>query len=60
MNGFWHKVIEKGRIAEWVITVGGVTLCILGGTLGFLDALNIVEIFLAMVVAVFGVEAMSK
>jgi len=60
MNNFWHLVIEKGRIAEWIIALGGVTLCILGGILGFLDALNIVEIFLAMVVAVFGVEAMSK
>lgn len=60
MNSFWHKVIEKGRIAEWVIVSGGVTLCLVGGILGFLDATNIVEIFLAMVIAVFGVEAMSK
>lgn len=60
MDNFWHKVIEKGRIAEWIIALGGVTLCILGGTLGFLDAVNMTEIFLAMVIAVFGVEAMSK
>ena len=59
-NGFWYKVIEKGRIAEWVISAGGITLCIVGGLNGFLDSQAIGSIILAMIAAVFGVESLSK
>jgi len=59
-NGFWHKVIEKGRVAEWIIAGGGIALCILGGLNGFLDSQAIGSIILAMVAAVFGVESISS
>lgn len=59
-NGFWSKVIEKGRIAEWVISVGGIALCITGGICGFLDSVTIGSIILAMIAAVFGVESISR
>ena len=59
-NGFWKQVIQKGRIAEWILSLGGISLCILGGLYGFLDGANIVEVILALVVAVFGIEAVTK
>lgn len=59
-NDFWSKVIEKGRIAEWIIALGGISLCILGGLYGFLDGANIVEVILCLIVAVFGIEAVTK
>jgi len=60
MNGFWSKVIEKGRIAEWILAGGGVGLCITGGIMGFLEGQTIAEIILALVVAVFGVETLNN
>lgn len=61
MNGSWlDKVIEKGRIAEWIISAGGIALCIVGGIMGFLDGESIATIVLALVAAVFGIEAVNK
>lgn len=57
---FWGKVIEKGRVAQWLITGGGIALCIVGGLEGFLDAQSIGAIVLALVAAVFGIESIAK
>ena len=57
---FWDKVVSKGRIAEWIISGGGIALCITGGIMGFLDGASISTIILAMVAAVFGIESLSK
>ena len=59
-NNVLSEVIKKGRIAEWILSLGGISLCILGGLYGFLDGANIVEVILALVVAVFGIEAVTK
>ena len=59
-NSFWKEVIAKGRIAQWLIAGGGVTLCIVGGLMGFLDAQTIGVIFLAIVAAAFGIESIAK
>jgi len=60
MKEVFEKVIEKGRIAEWILAGGGVGLCITGGIMGFLDGTAITEIILALVVAVFGIESVNR
>ena len=60
MSLFWDIAIEHGRIAQWLITIGGIALCICGGILGFLDAGVISSIFLAVVAGVFGIENIQK
>ena len=49
-------LIEKRRITQWLIVVGGTVLCIVGGCQGFLDSRDIINIFFGMVAAVLGVE----
>ena len=50
-------IVEKKRVVQWLIIVGGTILCIWGGVAGFLKADNVVQVFLAVVAAVTGVEA---
>ncbi len=57
---FWGSVIEKGRISQWILSGGGIVLCIVGGTQGFLDGQTIGTIVLALVAAVFGIESINK
>ena len=57
---FLKAVIEKGRIAQWIICAGGVTVCLIGGIQGWFEPAHITNIFLAMVAAVFGIESMSR
>ena len=57
---FWEKVVAKGRIAEWILTSGGMALCVIGGIMGFLTGADISTIILALVAAVFGIESISK
>lgn len=57
---FWKEVITKGRIAQWMLTGGGVTVCIIGGTQGFLDGAQIVQVILALGMAVFGIESLTN
>jgi len=59
MNSFWKLVIEKGRLAQWIICGGGVVISLVGGIMGFLNADNIVAIFLALVAAGFGLQKMA-
>ena len=57
---FWEKVVSKGRIAEWILAGGGMALCVTGGIMGFLTGADISTIVLALIVAVFGIESISK
>jgi len=59
-NTFWNRVIEHGRVAEWVIASGGIAVCILGGLFGFLDAASIEKVILALILAVFGIESLNN
>ena len=59
-DGFLKEVVSKGRIAQWVLTVGGMAVCLLGGYQGFLEGQQIVTVILALGSAVFGIEALSK
>lgn len=60
MENFWRLVVEKGRLAQWIICGGGILICLLGGTMHFLSADNIVAIFLALVAAGFGLQKMTE
>lgn len=55
-----HRIIEHGRIAEWIITAGGIALCIIGGQHGFLDSEAIFRIAALLVAGVFGIELLNR
>lgn len=55
-----HRIIEHGRIAEWIISAGGISLCIIGGSQGFLDADAIFKIVAGLVAGVFGIELLNN
>lgn len=59
-NGVFKEIVKAGRIAQWILTGGGVAVCIVGGTQGFLDGAQIVQVILALGMAVFGIESLTN
>ena len=59
MNGFWKAVIEKGRICQWMgILIAGI-VGIAGGTGGWLESQQIVQVVMAGIGLAGGVELMK-
>jgi len=57
MSIFWDTVIDKGRLGEWLLTTGVIFICIIGGIKGFLEGALISGIIMALIGAVWGIEA---
>lgn len=56
----WLKIVEKGRLAQWLgILITGI-VGIVGGLYGFLNGAEIVKIILAGVMLAGGVELVKR
>jgi len=49
-------IITKGRICQWIVIIGAVTLCLIGGMEGWLKSSAIVEIMKYAFMVAGGVE----
>jgi len=60
MNKFWHLVVEKGRLCQWLVIVGCIVVSLCGGFAKFLEADHITKIMLYAVVVAGGVEVIKQ
>lgn len=60
MESIWSKIVDKGRLAQWlgIVIAGGVAIS--GGFGGFLNGEEIVRVVLAGIGLAGGVELMKQ
>lgn len=55
----WEKIIEHGRLAQWIVCGGGIMICIAGIITEQATFQDITVIFLAVLAAAFGLKNSS-
>ena len=56
----WKLIIEKGRLSQWLVCGGGVVICLTLGIMEIISASEIVTIFMAILAAAFGLNAIKE
>jgi len=56
IDGLWASAIERGRLAQWLLIGGGVAICLFGMATEYLEAQQVIMVFLAMLSAAFGLK----